>query len=82
MTDQVRRRVRELADYLGVEYDETADLACVTRAFACDAAYLTAEPELPAHTVQAIARVEKELSNHDREEARRFAAYLLHTTSD
>lgn len=80
MNDHVRQRVRELSEYLGVEVDETADLATIARQLACDEAYLREEPQLPDSAVMALARMSEDLSDHDREEARRFAAYLAHAT--
>jgi hypothetical protein len=82
VNDDLRYRARELADYLGVPYDEQADVAELARAFGCDEAYLTREPDPPAAAVTALARMGDELSERDRAEARRFAAYLAHATDD
>jgi hypothetical protein len=80
MNDDLQRRAREVADYLGIAYDEHANASELARAFGCDEIYLVRVPELPAAAVTALARMGEALSDHDRDEARRFAAYLAHAT--
>lgn len=75
-------RVRNLADYFGVTVDEHAELSEIARAFRCDEAYVTTEPALPATASNMLARLGADLTDRDREEARRFAAYLAHATDD
>jgi hypothetical protein len=82
MNEDLRQRARDLANYLGVPYDEHADEAELMLAFGCDEAYLEREPEPPEAAVTALARMGDELTEHDRTEARRFAAYLAHATDD
>jgi len=82
MSDELQARTRELSDYLGVTYDVGADLPEVARAFGCDDAYVLAEPALPLAADHVLGRMGEALTDRDREEARRFAAYLLHATDD
>lgn len=82
MNQDLQHRARDLADYLGVPYDEHADAPELARTFGCDEAYLAREPEPPATVVTALTRMGDELTEHDRGEARRFAAYLAQATDD
>lgn len=82
MNEDITRRIREVAEYLEIEAKGAWTLSEAARAFGCDEAYLIAEPELPPSAVTALARMGANLSHEDREEARRFAAYLAHATDD
>lgn len=75
-------RIRDIAEYLNVSYDPDAELGELARTFGCDTSYLEKEPPAPAAADAALARMGDELTDRDRAQARRFAAYLAHATDD